>query len=160
MNNAILRRVRAAFPVWWFSPARDVAEGAGKVAEEAQVAQKKGEAGEGGEVSTKVESKEGYDVVLPKTPALREDKLGRPPLQRPSSPSYAELPLQTVLPHAEFTESELSLLKERAVTESTPGRLMRVCTLECTFHETLSVYACASECYVSRAVLRVALRSI
>ena len=104
------------FPAWWYSPAR----GAGA----AQEAKKEGEPAEGAEVSIKKqseESEEGYDVTPPRQPASREGIPGRPTLPVPAHPSDAEPP---VLPHADFSEAELSLLNDRGVTEITPGRWM------------------------------------
>ena len=104
------------FPAWWYSPAQEAGA--------AQEAKKEGEPAEGAEVSiTKQseESEEGYEVTPPRQPASREGRQGRPPLPVPAHPTYAEPP---ELPRADFSQAELSLLKEQGITEITPGRWM------------------------------------
>jgi len=119
------------FPAWWFSPAREAelrqapaqrtleqAEGTLTLAEQAQVA-------EGGRDTL---GEEGYDPTPPRTPAPKEAGLGRPPLASASDPSAAEPP-SAALSHAQptsatFSDAELSLLTERAITEITPGQWM------------------------------------
>ena len=72
-NDVLYRDLRALgyeddkIPAWWYSPGRDVAEGA-------ETLQTVAEAGEG---RTEVEGEEGYDPTPPRIPATKE---GRPAL--------------------------------------------------------------------------------
>ena len=134
-NDVLYRDLRALgyeddkIPAWWYSPGRDVAEGAetgktvedpvGDVAEGAETLQTVAEAGEG---RTEVEGVEGYDVTPPQTPTPRE---GRPALQAQLSDPIQSDPIQAEHVSAVFSDAELSLLKDQGVTEITPGRWMR-----------------------------------
>jgi len=138
--------------VWWFSPARD-AETAQFSAERRQIpaectqaaaeqshtpaehtqtpAQRtltEAEVAEVAEDGRDRQGEEGYNPTPPRTPAPKEGSLGRPPLASASDPSEAEPP-SAALSHAQpasatFSDAELSLLKERGITEITPGQWM------------------------------------
>jgi len=101
------------FPDWWFSPARG-----------AKTAQVPGEDAEGAKVrkdTQKVEGEEGYDPTPPETPTPRE---GRPALQAQRSDPMRSDPIHAEHVSAVFSDAELSLLKDRGITEVTPGRWM------------------------------------
>ena len=112
-----------SFPVWWYSPGR---EGTGvKVVGQGGTTLQEGEQIEG----RSTELKEGEDYA-PIPPDITPPKEGRPALPEPSLRS-ATLPTPTegfeVVPTpstASFSDAELSLLKDRAVTEIMPGQWM------------------------------------
>ena len=117
------------FPEWWFSPARgagttqaEPAEITLKQAEPAEVTLKQAEQAEDGRDK---QGEEAYDPTPPRTPASRE---GRPALPASAQPSDA-IRSDPALSHAQptsatFSYAERSLLRERGITEVTPGRWM------------------------------------
>ena len=110
-----------SFPVWWYSPAREGTEA--KTVEQPRTTLEEGEQIEG--TRTELEEGEGYEPTPPDTPAPKE---GRPALPD-SSLSSSFLPASTegfdVVPtSSSFSDAELSLLQDRAITEITPGQWM------------------------------------
>ncbi len=93
---------------------------------------KEGEQGGNNLEGRGTESKEGEDFAPtpPDTPGLREGGLARPTLPVPSpSSSFKPAPTEgfDVVPapsKASFSDAELSLLKERGITEIMPGNWM------------------------------------
>ncbi len=109
-----------SFPVWWYSPGRE-----GIVVEEGETGGKGGttpeEGGETGGRRTQTKGGEAYAPTSPDTPPPKE---GRPAL--PASPLRSAPGLSEVVPpyptSSGFSDTELSLLNERRITEITPGR--------------------------------------
>jgi len=139
-----------SFPVWWYSPGR---EGTGvKVVGQGGTTEEGG--GQIGGRSTELEGGEDFAPTPPDTPVPKE---GRPALPEPpvlSSPVLSSPVLsKDVQPSptsSKFSDAELSLLKDRAVTEIMPGQWMHTqeqadgrIIARGSFHETLIVYGCA-----------------
>jgi len=111
----------AELPVWWYSPGR---EGTGvKTVEQGGTTLQEGKQIEG--KSTELKEGEDFAPTPPDTPVPKE---ARPALPE-SSPSSPSQPVpspssQGVPSPSSFSDAELSLLKDRAVTEIMPGQWM------------------------------------
>jgi len=112
------------FPVWWYSPAREGTTA--KTVEQPRTTSEEGEEIEGRRTETK--EGEGYEPTPPDTPAPREGRPALPASSLRSDTIRSDAPLSGVVPppstSSSFSEAELSLLKDRAITEITPGQWM------------------------------------
>jgi hypothetical protein len=114
----------STFPSWWYSPARDGTEG--QQVEQQRIDAEEGRTGaqEGEETAgkrTQTQAEAGYAPTPPDKPRPKEARPTRLPVREPAPASDALPASAPASAASEFSDFELSMLKDQAVTEITTG---------------------------------------
>ena len=114
----------STFPSWWYSPARDGTEGQQVEQQRIDAEEGRTDAQEGEETAgrrTQTEGAKAYAPTPPDTPIPKEPRPTIPTVQVPATASDALPASAPASAASEFSDLELSMLKDQAVTEITTG---------------------------------------